>query len=133
MTISVTMTFTNIEELNAFFNPTKVAPEAPFINCDEPLVGPWETPGVPEGYDTIVGRMEKRGFLTPENLIRPTAANTVRDGHWCRYECFRFDLGWYKVEAPQKLQDMGIGSINAYPVAVVDACIDRKYLRGLTT
>lgn len=83
---------------------------------DEVPSCPWQSEGVPAGFQTVVGRMAERGLLDGGSLIVPTAEATIRDGFWCKA---RSSMS-IKVPAPQKLRDMGIREINAYPVGVVD-------------
>lgn len=72
---------------------------------------------VPEGYDTVVGYLAKRGssamFGTPSEI----AERTVRDGYWLSWRCGN---DFYTVPAPGPLQALGIDRLKAYPVHLLE-------------
>lgn len=113
---NITLTITMPEELATLLQG--LVQSSP--NLAEDLSCPWQSPDVPRGFSTVVGRMAERDLLDGGSLIVPTAFSTQRDGFWCKNRSHTF----VKVEAPQKLRDMGIRTINAYPTHVVDDRID---------
>lgn len=92
---------------------------------DEPCG--WTTTDTPPGFTTIVQRLAECGHLTNENLIRPTAERTIKDGLWCRSKCIAEGRLIHCVDAPPKLRDAGIITVNAYPIDVVDELIEAVY------
>lgn len=99
-----------------------LAPVSPDTSGEYDVTCPWQSPDLPEGYQTVVGRMAERDLLDGGSLIVPTAQSTQRDGFWCKSRVPPYKI--IKVEAPEKLQDMGLTLINAYPISVVDDRID---------
>lgn len=99
-----------------------LAPVSPDTLGEYDVACPWQSPDLPEGYQTVVGRMAERDLLDGGSLIIPTAQSTQRDGFWCKARVPPYKI--IKVEAPEKLQDMGLTLINAYPTSVVDDRID---------
>lgn len=114
----ITLTITLPEELAAILQAA-AAVQSSARQAQDPSC-PWQSPDVPFGFQTVVGRMAERGLLDGGSLIVPTATSTQRDGFWCKAR----SQSYCKVEAPQKLRDMGIREVNAYPISVVDDRID---------
>lgn len=81
----------------------------------EEAVSPWITPGVPEGYDTVLGYL---GKTHPEvlDLMEDPISGTQHDGFWLQHRSARLGRGTIKVEAPAPLLEAGIQVVNAYPV-----------------
>jgi len=86
---------------------------APGVSADVPS-NPYASPDVPKGYDTVLGYFSKNMPSAFEMMDDPITG-TLRDGHWLTHQAHRRDIPVHKVRAPEALQEIGIGEINAYP------------------
>ncbi|MER9596095.1 hypothetical protein [Mesorhizobium sp. M0244] len=79
---------------------------------------PWDSPNVPAGYDTVLGHLNK---THPEiiSLMDEPVSGTQRDGYWCTHQASRRQLGVVKVDAPPSMVEMGIATVNAYPIELL--------------
>lgn len=74
----------------------------------------FRSPGLPRGYDTVLGYLAKYDPCTLA-LIDGEAEATQRDGWWLRHRCREAGLEVVKVAAPLFLKDQGVSQVNAYP------------------
>ncbi|PLP55567.1 hypothetical protein CYK37_30220 [Mesorhizobium loti] len=88
--------------------PTAVVPDSPYIS-----------PDVPDGYDTVLGYLQK---THPEvlDLIDEPISGTQRDGAWLQSQAFSRKLGTVTVEAPQAAKEAGLVTMRAYPLALLE-------------
>lgn len=74
------------------------------------------SPGVPEGFDTVLGHFARTNPEALEVLGDDYVGGTQRDGFWLRARCRERYVEPVKVEAPAALQEQGIERVNAYPL-----------------
>lgn len=93
----------------------------------ERMGDPWLTEdALPVGYTTVVSALRGLGYITSDNICSVVAADTIRDGFWCKARSVERGAPIYKVRAPEKLQDLGIDFVNAYRADIV---VERIQLR----
>lgn len=69
----------------------------------------------PEGYETILGFMDK--YLKHElDLLEDPVQNTVTDGFKLTRACREAGVPVVSVDAPEICQRAGVTSVNAYPL-----------------
>jgi hypothetical protein len=105
------------EKLNGLLDALREDWGLPPLSVPDTLAAPAEyIVPVPDGYDTVVGYLAKRGssamFGTPSEIIE----RTQRDGFWLKH---RTGNDYYTVPAPKPLRSLGIARINAYPVELL--------------
>lgn len=79
---------------------------------------PYASPGLPEGFNTVLGYLAE---VNPEalDLMGDPVADTQRDGYWLKHQASRRDIQIVSVEAPAPLKDVGIETVNAYPIELL--------------
>ncbi|MER9605386.1 hypothetical protein [Mesorhizobium sp. M0243] len=79
---------------------------------------PYASPDVPAGYDTVLSYFAK---TNPEalDLMGDPIADTQRDGFWLKHQASRRDIQIISVEAPAPLKEIGIETVNAYPLELL--------------
>ncbi len=94
------------------------------------FLGPWESPGVPPSYSTVVRRLYVRGYLGDDADPRDVAGASVLSGFWCKNETDRLGYNPVKVKAPAEFESLNISEINSYPTHIIDRRIDLLVQRG---
>ncbi|MER9561018.1 hypothetical protein [Mesorhizobium sp. M0571] len=79
---------------------------------------PYQSPDVPDGYDTVLGYFSKN-MPGAFELMDDPITGTLRDGHWLTHQASRRGIGIIKVPAPEPLVEIGINELNAYPVSLL--------------
>ncbi|RVB05670.1 hypothetical protein [Mesorhizobium sp. M7A.F.Ca.CA.004.02.1.1] len=92
--------------------------KAPPVAAAEVPVSPWDSPDVPNDYDTVLGYFSKM-LPSAFDMMSEPIADTQRDGFWLKHQAARRGLKVVKVAAPEALQDSGITELNAYPVTLL--------------
>jgi hypothetical protein len=78
----------------------------------------FKSPGVPEGYDTVVGYLSQYETRIWE-LMDHFAEATQRDGFWLMHRARERNLNVYRVQACPWLIRQGIFQVNAYPLSLL--------------
>lgn len=78
----------------------------------------FKSPGVPEGYETVVGYLSQYETRVWE-LMDHYAEATQRDGWWLMHKARERKLNVFKVQACPWLVRQGIFEVNAYPIALL--------------
>ncbi|RWP18886.1 MAG: hypothetical protein EOR00_09635 [Mesorhizobium sp.] len=79
---------------------------------------PWDS-AVPEGYDTVVGYFA-RTLPSAFDMMEDPIFGTQRDGFWCSNQARARDIQVVRVEAPEAMKQIGIETINAYPIELLE-------------
>jgi hypothetical protein len=81
---------------------------------------PYSSPGVPEGWNTVLGYLVD---TNPEAMrfMDEDAEATQRCGWWLSARCKRLGITPIKVMAPSILLKQGIFEVNAYPHDLLEA------------
>ncbi|MER8422453.1 hypothetical protein [Mesorhizobium sp. M0598] len=92
-------------------------PAAPPVQAEIPA-SPWDSPNVPNEYDTVLGYFSKM-LPSAFDMMSEPVADTQRDGFWLTHQAARRGIKVVKVAAPEALIDSGITELNAYPVSLL--------------
>ena len=80
---------------------------------------PWDSPEVPEGYDTVVGYFS-RTLPSAFDLMEDPIQGTQRDSFWCTHQANVRGYSVVTVAAPAPFIEVGITHIQAFPVSLLE-------------